>query len=62
MSEQPRHPLLARALDRSLPLEERRAAYARWAESHSRHGHPGRGWHAHAGGDRYHAHPKEDPR
>jgi len=56
------HPDYRIALDRSRPLAERRASYRRWAESVARHGHPGRGWHAHADGDKYHAHPKEDPR
>jgi hypothetical protein len=45
-----------RALDRSLPLEERRAAYRRWADEYLSHVHPGKGRHAHAGGNRPHDH------
>lgn len=64
MTEHTRHPLIARALDRSLPLEERRAAYRRWADEHQPHMHPALGgWHAHSGGDdRFHVHDhKEKP-
>ena len=56
-----RHPDYLAALDRTRPLEERRAAYRRWADEHSPHIHPGAGWHTHAGGDRIHTH-QEDPR
>jgi hypothetical protein len=61
MTEQPRHPLIARAMDRRLPLEERRASYRRWADEFQRHGHPGRGWHSHPGGNRNHNHEEEKP-
>jgi hypothetical protein len=59
MTEQyTRHPLIERAMDRRLPIEERRASYARWATEHAPHTHPGHGWHTHAGGnDRFHSHP-----
>jgi hypothetical protein len=51
-----RHPLIARAMDRSLPLEERRRAYREWDAQLTRHWHPGQPPHAHAGGDDYHTH------
>ena len=51
-----RDPRLARALDRSLPLEERRAAYADWANEYAGHWHPGHPRHTHRGGDKIHEH------
>jgi hypothetical protein len=57
-----RHPLLTRALDRTLPLAERREAYKRWADEHAPHHHPGQPWHTHAGGDRIHHHEGGNPR
>ena len=57
MTADPRqHPDYRAALDRSRPLEERRAAYARWADSVVPHIHPGQPWHTHVGGDRIHTH------
>ena len=53
------HPDYLIALDRSRPIEERKLAYRRWADEHQPHIHPGRGWHAHAGGDQYHAHEEK---
>lgn len=62
MTDRSRHPLLARALDRSRPLDERKAAYRRWADEHQPHIHPGRGWHTHAAGNQIHDHREEKPR
>lgn len=53
------HPDYAVALDRSRPLEERRAAFRRWADAYQTHIHPGHGWHAHAGGNRIHERKEE---
>ena len=63
MTDSRSHPDYRRALDSSVALAERRAAYRRWADEHSPHMHPALGgWHTHRGGDRIHEHPKEDPR
>ena len=63
MTDPRSHPAYRRALDRSLPLEERRASYRAWADEHAPHMHPALGgWHTHAGGNRIHEHRKEESR
>jgi hypothetical protein len=60
MSEQyVRHPLIERAMNRGLSLQERRDAFRAWSAEHVLHVHPGRPAHSHADAAAFHRH--EEP-
>ena len=57
----PRDPRVLRALDRTLPVAERRAAWASYADEYAGHWHPGHPRHSHRGGDVPHTHKETTP-